>query len=164
MAVAIPVTKSIKAKSMVGLTSVPHQNGLEGTSVVFKRGAPLIGSAGLLVEGVSPIDTSDAVVGFAARDSNNNTNNSIMLYWPALPMVVFEGVLSNSNTSSHVLAQADMLTAYALAKDGTSLAWYVDFFNTTNPSAFVFDMIDPIGTTDGRVLFVMIDDATVYGI
>lgn len=164
MAVAIPVAKSIKAKSMVGLTSVPHQNGLEGSSQTFKRGAPLVGSSGYLVEGTGPIDTSDAVVGFACRDANNDTNHAILLYWPALPMVVFEGLLSNSSTSSHVLAQADLLTAYALAKDATTLAWYVDFFNTTNPSAFVFDVIDPIGTTDGRVLFCVIDDATVYGI
>ncbi len=164
MAVSIPVAKSIRGKSIVGLTSVPQSNGLEADSQTFKRGAPLVNSSGYLAVATGPIDTGDAIVGFAERDANNNTAKSVLLYVPALPMVVFEGILSDSNTSSHTLAQADLLGKYALAVDATTLAWYVDFFNTTNPSAFVITNIDPIGTVDARVLFVVVLDATVYGV
>jgi hypothetical protein len=164
MAVAIPVKKSIKGHGTVGLTSVPHLNGLEASSQTFKAGAPLVNSSGYLAVGTGPIDTGDAVIGFAARDANNDTAHSVLLYVPALPHVIFEGLLSDSNTSSHTLAQADLLGKYALAVDATTLAWYVDYFNTTNPSAFVFAAIDPIGTVDARVLFIVTDDATIYGV
>ncbi len=164
MAVNIPARKSIRGHAVVGLTSIPYLDGLEASSQTFKQGAPLVNSSGFLAVATTPIDTGDAIVGFAARDGLNDTAHSVVLYVPALPQVVFEGVLSDSNTSSHTLAQADMYGKYALAVDATSLAWYIDFFNTTNPCAFIFKNLDPIGTVDARVLFIVTLDATVYGV
>jgi len=165
MAVNIPISKTIHPSQRQGLNTTPIYNGPEGATQTFKRGAPLVFTSGYLVEGTGPIDTGDSIVGIANADAHNTTAGAkTMGYVPALQSIIFEGILSNSSTSSHALVATDLGLVFALAKDATSLAWYVDFFNTTNPCAVIIELVDPIGTVDGRVRFVIVDDATIYGV
>lgn len=161
---SIPLSKTIHASQRQGLMSTPIYNGPEGSSQTFKRGAPLVYSSGYLVVATTPIDTGDAIVGFALRDGANDTAHSTLPYVPALPHMVFEGVLSNASTGTHTSAQTDQGLTFAIDTDTSTKAWALDFSNTTNPSALVIALVDPIGTVDGRVRFVVVDDATAYGV
>lgn len=164
MAVNIPVIKSISGSKSLGLNGVPLFNGPEGASQTYKRGAPLIYTSGyLVVAGSAPIDTGDVVVGFATQDGRNGTAGQYTAtYVPVIPSAIFTGVLSNKSTSSHTLVQTNLGVAYALDVDATSLAWYIDVNNTTNPVCRIVGFQDPVGTVDAVVFFMYLAAGTLY--
>jgi len=129
------------------------RQGAEGASQSFVRGAPLVRSGGYLV-----VATSGAaldMVGFTAEaahnDSSAGTHN--VLYWPIEENPVFQGQLAGA--SAHTLAITDIGTAYGLA--ASSGKWYVDVDESSanQKSATVVDIVDPLGTSDGIVKFVL---------
>lgn len=69
----------------------------------------------------------------------------------------FIGVVGNSNTAANAtLAQTMVGAIFGLTKDAGNNFWYVDnFITTTGTGACVeiLQLIDPVGTLNGRVLF-----------
>lgn len=131
----------------------------EGTSVVFKAGAPVILSSGLVVEAANPNDTG-VLLGLAARDSENDTDNSPIQVNPAIPGLVFDGILGNSADDLRALAQTDVGLYAALIKDTTAgnLGWYLNATTASltrpnNSRVKIVGLKDAVGTVNGRVYF-----------
>lgn len=147
-----------------GLYATPLYTGPEGASQTFKKGAPLIYSSGYLIIAASaPIDTGDAIVGFSTEPGHNGSAGQYDVTYAVAggPHVTFIGLLIDKVAESHVLAQTDLGAAYAIDVDANGY-WYLDENNTTNPVARIIKLIDPVGTTNGRVEFVYDLAGTIY--
>jgi len=121
----------------------------EAASQSFKAGAVLVMSSGLVAEG-SADPTS--IVGIAAHDAVGTANSDVLVV-PALPGVVFRGVLGGS-TNPHTLAQSDVGKVYGIFK-AASGAWLVDADDSAvaNVRVRIVSLVDAVGTSDGEVLF-----------
>ena len=154
---------SIYAGRVAGGFDIPIVHGVEGTSQTYKAGAPLIPSSGALVESTSPIDPTNKTVGFALADATGTTSHDAP-YVEAIGEMLFIGYLqatSGSNaTDTHTLAQTDVGTTHAIAKDAGG-KWYVDFSDTSDHGCTIVALVDAIGTV-GRVLFRVNSQATPY--
>jgi hypothetical protein len=72
--------------------------------------------------------------------------------------VDFIGILYDSTPQNHTIAAADLDAIYGLTKDATSGFWYVDANITTvagGACVRITELVDPIGTVNGRVAFVV---------
>lgn len=158
-------TKTISPSRRQGLYTTPLYNGPEGASQTFKKGAPLVFSSGYLVVAPSaPIDTDDAIVGFAAQDGHNDSTDGThqMPYYVAGgPHLIFEGVLIDKVAETHALVATNLGLAYAIDVDADGY-WYLDENNTTKPVARIVEIVDAIGTSNGRVRFVYDLAGTIY--
>jgi hypothetical protein len=71
--------------------------------------------------------------------------------------MVFVGILGNSATAANAtVAQADVGKLYGLTKDAGNNYWYIDNNITTAAGGgclTVFELIDPVGTLNGREAF-----------
>lgn len=120
----------------------------------FKRGAPVIRTAGLAVEaGADPalntvegVSQSDmATSGYGSTDcpvsqiDNGDT-------W-------IGSVDDSGSFGTGVSAVAQKGTRYGIAKDATSGLWYIDIADTTAVRVRVEELIDAVGTIQGRVEF-----------
>lgn len=69
----------------------------------------------------------------------------------------FQGLVGNSNTAANAtLAQTMVGAIFGLTKDATTGFWYVDNYITTAGTGAcveIVDLIDPVGTLNGRVEF-----------
>lgn len=164
MALSIALIKTISPARRHGLISTPLFSQLEGASQTYKKGAPLvINSSGYIVEASNPVALGEQIVGFAAEPGHNTTAGaSTALYYPALPSVVFEGVLEDGTNFDHVLVQANFGKSYAIAKDTSSGAWYLNEDNITDVAAIVVGFVEDVGTTKARVLFTVPLSVTLY--
>lgn len=135
------------ARTLLGL-SVPVLTGPEGATQTFKTGAPVTASGGYLVE-----DTTDPdnIVGVAI-DPATGTTGTQRAVAPWIPSVLFEATLDNSGASPLTLAQTDLYAQYGLAKDSTTGAYYVDQAETSAVACTIVEFLDPVGTSQGRVL------------
>lgn len=166
MAVSVGgASKTIQPARRQGLNTTPIYHGPEGATQTFKRGAPLIYSSGYLVIGASaPLDTDDSIVGFATHDGRNGATDGLYTatYVPAGgPHLVFIGLLIDKVAESHTLVATNLGLAYAIDVDSSGY-WYLDENNTTKPVARVIELIDPVGTVNGRVAFIYDLAGTVY--
>ena len=164
MALSIPILKTISPAVRHGLSSTPLFSQLEGTSQTFKRGAPLMfNAAGYLVEASNPVQSNEVIVGFAASAGNNGTAGIYTAhYYPALPNLVFEGVLEDGTNFDHTLVQLNVGMGHSISKDTVSGAWYLDENNTTDVTAVIVGVIEPVGTVKARVLFIVPQSVTIY--
>jgi len=138
--------------------------GLEGASETFGAGAVLVEDAAQLDEAAA--DPTSGIVGIAAQAATGTTGSSIA-YYPALEGVVWEGNLSTGGASpptAYTLTAGDFLTRYALQVDTSQNpdVWYIDQADTGNVSVTIIGFRDPVGTSDGRVYFVINADTTPY--
>ena len=155
---------AIKAVQTIGLVSMPILHGGELASSTYKAGAALIDDAttGYLTEVSGPVDGSTAAkrtLGFAESTATGTTGADVR-FVPAWPSVVFEGTLSNSNAGTHTLAQSDQWKTFPITK--ATANWYLDTSNAsvttitaTAEGGLVVGLKDAVGTTDGRVYFVV---------
>lgn len=164
MALSIALIKTISPAQRHGLISTPLYHQLEGGSQTFKRGAPLLYNAsGYLVEASNPVAMGEQIVGFAAEAGHNTTAGTYSVgYYPALPSIVFEGVLEDGTNFDHVLVQANLGMGHAIAKDTSSGAWYLDENNVADVTAVIVGFIEAVGTTKARVLFTVPISVTIY--
>jgi len=157
MPVSVPIGSTIQAEGTYPPGgSIPIGKGIEGASQAYKKGAPLINSSGkLVIASGAPLDTADSIVGFALRDATGVTDSEV-LYVPALKgIIVFSAMLEDNVNFNHVLAQANQYTKYVILEDTTSKAWFLDENNTTNGIALVIGFQSDVGTTKGRVYFIL---------
>lgn len=164
MAVDIALIKTISPSRRQGLGSTPSYHGAEGASQTFKRGAPLVfNSAGYLVEASNPIDPAEQIVGFArSNGQNGSAGANDIVYTPALPHVIFEGVLEDGTNFLHSLAQTNVGESFNIAKDTASGAWFLDENVPGDACALVIELVDAVATAPGRVRFIVLPSRTVY--
>jgi len=77
------------------------------------------------------------------------------MYWKAVPGVRFIGSMGTSLTAGDIAA-ADLFAEYPLQLDTNE--WYVDTTDNTNPAVRIVEFIDPVGTTNGTVIFEFLTD------
>lgn len=140
--------------SMPGLTSVQVSAGnntnpyLEAASQTWKAGAPLVASSGKLIQASEDITTA-ICVGFATVDASGTTNNLTPVV-PCLPGLEFEATLEDGGSGDHAIAQTDLFVKRGLAVTSGGL-WYVDSAESSNVAVVIVELVDPIGTVQGRV-------------
>lgn len=154
------VQQGLTPRRVSGQSSVYLFEGPEGAAVTAKRGAPLIFTAGLLVEAAAqPVA---GLVGISSHDGHNAASQR-MKFVAALPGMRFEGTLCVDSTNTHVLVATNVGIGYALIKDITNNRWFIDPSDTTHDAVNVLDYVDAIGTTKPRVEFVFMSSTTVFG-
>lgn len=78
----------------------------------------------------------------------------------------FKGKLGNSAAGSEAVAAADLGVLYGLFKDPTNSYWYVDKNVTTvalGACVIITELLDPVGTANGYVLFRFADVRQQFG-
>ena len=121
----------------------------EAASQDYKIGAPLEYTAGTIEALATGGADTGKVIGIAVKDATGTTGASVP-YYEANDYTLFEGTLVDG-TGDHVLAVANLGTAYGILDSGDS--WYVDVNNTGQKKAVIVGCIDPIGDTNARVIF-----------
>lgn len=137
---------------------VPLRSGVEAASQSFKKGAVLIESSGSIA--IAAADAVAAIIGIAAHDASGVTGREV-LYYPALPGMVFECTLEDETNEDHALVQGNVFANYAVQVDNNGI-WYADENDTTNTAVHVVGHKDPIGTTRARVYVSFEHDKTSY--
>ena len=128
--------------------------GFEGASETYKEGAVVVtdslDSNRFAEGGTNPLD----IQGIVARAATGTAGTS-MPYYPALPGVVFEGSLDDSNDLGNgAIVASDISALYGVTKDSGGI-WYVDKHKTGDDARVkIIGFRDPVGTTQGRVYFV----------
>lgn len=160
MALTNKPTRAGLAKSN-GLTGSIMYHGVEKATQTYKQGAFLIDDdAGRMTESTSPIDASAVAkrtLGMALNDATGTTGADVP-FVPVGEAEVFQGTLSDSTAGTHTLAQADQWAVYPITKDPTHSTgfWYLDANAVSDTGGgLVVGFVDPIGTVDGRVLFIV---------
>jgi len=177
---AIASILPMKAARVLGGFDIPHDaSNPEGAGQVYLAGAPLVFSSGNLVEGTT--DSLTGIVGVAENPGQNlavagfyagtsvvagitvpitGAPNQGPMIIPALPGVVFEGNLAATTAGdpdqTSTLAQTDVGSTFDLAKGATSKLWYLNRTLSGNKRAVVVGLKDAIGTTSGRVYFMLL--------
>lgn len=164
MALSVKLADTISPSRRAGLISTPLYHGAEAASQTFKKGAPLVLDAnGRLA--VSPTSTpvTDVIIGFASEDGHNGTAGQYTMgYVPALPHILFEGVLEDATNFDHALAQVNLGMIHAIYTDATTGAWFLDENDSANGLATIVELVSPIGTVRGRVRFIVSMNSTIY--
>lgn len=134
--------------------SRPQAHGPEGASETWVVGAPLIkdGSGNLDEAATEPVDE---IVGIADCPASGTTGED-RIYIPASQNTIFVGNIGTSITAG-AIAAADLFEEFPLQLSGTS--WFVDKTDQTNPCVYIVELIDAVGTVNGRVAFKFIDTA-----
>lgn len=120
----------------------------------FKGGAPVIGSSGLAVEaGADPAENT--ILGVAEHDMATTGYGSTDCFMAKIDNGdMWQGSVDDSGAfGTGISAVAQRGTRYGIAKDATSALWYIDIADTTNVRVRVEELIDPVGTVQGRVAF-----------
>lgn len=137
---------------------IPTRKGIEAASQSFKKGAVLIESGGKVA--IAAADAVAAILGVAAADASGVTDKEVLFY-PALPGMVFEATFEDQTNENHALAAANVYANYAIQVDSNGI-FYVDENDTTNTSVQIVGHKDPVGTTRARVYVSFEHDKTSY--
>lgn len=146
--------RALTVGPQINSASISPFLGPESASETFIDGAVLVSdstdSNRLAEGGTNPID----IMGIAARAASGVTATMIP-YYPALPGVVFEGSVDDSNDLGNGVAlAANFGGQYGLTKDSGGI-WYVDKFKTGDDARVrILGFRDPVATVQGRVYFV----------
>lgn len=137
---------------------IPTRAGVEAGSQSFKKGAILIESSGSIATAAA--DPVAAIIGVAAHDASGVTGREV-LYYPALPGMVFEATLEDQSNTDHALVQGNIFANFGAQVDNNGI-WYVDENETSDTCVHVVGHKDPIGTTRARVYVSFEHDKTSY--
>ena len=119
----------------------------EAASQAFVAGTPLTLVAGLLTTGGE--DVVADIVGVAAEDASGVTN-TLLLFYPVSPNVIWEGTLEDQGTVGHALVIANIGTDYGVKKDDNEL-YYIDENETTNKCVHIIAPRDDEDVTNAVV-------------
>ncbi len=141
------------SKPLLG-TIIPMLRGIEKASSSWKAGDPLVADTGELT-----VDTTDpdGILGIAAADASGVAGAEAR-YIPWIPGILFE-----ANIASGASARSQQFVAYGLVRDGTTGAYCVDTSETSAVACVVVDFVDPIGTTQGRVIVMPLLSRAKFG-
>jgi hypothetical protein len=134
--------------------------GLEDASQTWTEGAALSRDAAT-GEIKEYIVDGDDLLGFASAAATGTTGAQVLFY-PAVTSMRFQGALVGSSAADYTSLAADIWTDYGLAYDATETVWYIDQGEETNVRVFVTRFIEPVGTVNCLVEFVMLLDGTVF--
>lgn len=149
----------IPSKNMGGGSGVvPLHAGVEAAAQSFKKGAILIESSGKV--GIAANDAVANILGVAAGDASGVTDREVLFY-PALPGMVFEATFEDESGQDYALLQADFYTNHSVMVDSGGI-WYVDKNDTTNTAVEIIGSKDAIGTTRARVFVTFEVDKTTF--
>ena len=156
------VSHPIIARSMLApYGSIPLYKGPEAASLSGGIGTVLISSAGYIDEAAA--DPTSDIVGLSVKAGANGSAGAVdMEFVPALPGIVFSGVLEDETNNNHVSVATNRYAKYALQRDATNDRWYLDENDTSAVSVRTLEQIDAIGTTKGRFRFVFLASETIY--
>ena len=134
--------------------SVPVGHGPEDASQTWERGSVLIAdeNTGEIVEAAD--EPVDLIMGISVAAASTVTGNDV-LYWKAIPGVRFFASVGTSLTAGDISA-TDLFEEFPLQLDTNE--WYVDITDNTNPAVRIVEFVDPIGTTNGTVIFEFLTD------
>ena len=135
-------------------SSVPVGHGPEDASQTWERGSVLIAdeNTGEIVEAAD--EPVDLIMGIAMAAASTVTSTDVM-YWKAIPGVRFIGSVGTSLTAGTILA-TDLFEEFPLQLDTSE--WYIDTTDNSNPAVRIVEFIDPVGTTNGTVIFEFLTD------
>jgi len=160
----MPLTSAPKRAQLVktlGKTSEVVLHGFEKATQTWKIGAFLIDDgAGRLTVSTSPIDASAVdkrTLGMALADATGVTDADVPFAFVGAD-VVFMGTLSDSTAGTHTLALTDLYETFPIVLDGAfSTGFYYLDANAVSDTggALVIGLVDPIGTVNGRVQFIV---------
>jgi hypothetical protein len=154
----------ITAVQREGLYSTPSRVFPEKATQTFLRGAPVVNNAGFVQEAAA---NPRAIVGFAEEPGKNGATDGLRANRcvPALPHVVFEGSIDTAAAiGTGAIAAADLFAPYGITKDANGI-WYVDKQKVTvgtNTVLYIVELVDPVGTVNGRVRFVIASAVTFF--
>ena len=134
--------------------SRPQEHGPEDATQTWVEGAPVIqdGSGNVREAATEPVAN---ILGLADTKASGITGED-RIYIPALESTIFVGNIGTS-ISAGAIALDDLYQRYPLQLSGTS--WFVDKTDNTNPCVAVVQLIDPVGTVNGRVAFQFLQSA-----
>ena len=151
---ALVIGDCIKAVKMLGGGTVPMMAVTKASSTTWKKGAIIIATSGLAVEGADD-PTTGTILGVAAEDAVADT--TVALIFPALPNAVFSARIATGDTGGdYTSLVTNRYLRYGISLDASG-AWYINAANTTNLAALVLEFVDPIGTDLGLVNFSFCD-------
>jgi len=135
-------------------SSVPVSHGPEDATQTWERGSVLIvdENTGEVAEAAD--EPVDLIIGIAMADASTVTGTDVM-YWKAVPGVRYIASVGTSLTAGDIAA-ADLFQEYPLQLDTNE--WYIDTTDNTNPAVRISEFIDPVGTTNGTVIFEFLTD------
>ncbi len=151
----------VAGKQHLSVGSHAVQTYKEAATQEFNAGAPLAAAAGKVAEITDPVADTEQIVGIALNDATGTTDDDALVV-PALPGLVFEGVLANVADDLYALLAADVFKYAALRRDDTNDTWFLgaNDSHATNPPAGaackIVGLKDPVGTVNGRVYFVFV--------
>ncbi len=134
--------------------SVPIGHGPEDAAQTWERGSVLIAdeNTGEILEAAD--EPTDLIMGIAVADASAVTSNDVT-YYKAIPGVRFIASVGTSLTAGDIAA-ADLFEEFPLQLDTNE--WYVDISDNSNPAVRIVEFIDPVGTTNGTVIFEFLTD------
>lgn len=142
--------------SQPNLPIMPTQHAPEAATQTFKGGAPVTNSTGKLAEPANNAGISAGTIeGFTLHDASGVTSRDV-LYAPAIPGIVLEACIDGALVATNApgtgaVALADLMAEYGLERDAATGFWYVDQSNTTTKHVKVVELVDAVGTVQGRV-------------
>jgi hypothetical protein len=144
----------------LGQYHTPILGGVEKATQSWKRGAVLIADAlGSVAEAGS--DPIAAILGIALADASGVTGAACQSI-PALPGLLFEATLEDQSNGDHALALTDTYQGFGMKKVSATGFWYLDENDTSGVCGVVMQLVSPVGTVQGRVLFTFRDAVTAW--
>ena len=151
----------------LGLHSTPTVPWPEAVTQVFKAGAPLVVVANRASEPANGAAiAAKNLIGFAEHDATGRTDFADAIV-PALPSLLFDASVDGAQAAGNAPGTGTVLLAqlgaiFGLQKDGASGLWYVDV-SGAGTHVVVVELIDAIGTVQGRVRCMPLLSATIFG-
>jgi hypothetical protein len=156
---ALTVNDHIKAIGMINGNPVPLLEVIKASATTWLKGAVIIMTSGLAVEGADGA-TTGTVVGVAADAAVDG--ETVARVYPALPGVLFSMRLGTGDTGGdYTSAITDRYLAYGISLEGTSGTWYINQADTSDVQVLITRFIDTIGDNLALVEVTFID--SVYG-
>jgi hypothetical protein len=163
------VKRPIIASKSLGLNPPPMLACAQKANSTYVRGAPvyLDTNGYLAATGVDTVGSDSCVkaaasakiVGFVAEaGAASSSDTTAVAYHAAIEAQLFEGNLIDGTASSnaHTLAQTDVGGAYGLCKPTGETHYGVDAGAASSRDCVtVVDLVDAIGTVNGRVQFIV---------
>ena len=156
---AIKVFDHIKPHGMINGGPFPIWAVSKEAATTWLEGAVIIGTAGYAVEGADG-PTKGTILGVAQSPAVNGETEALII--PALPGVIFSGILSTGDTGGdYTSLVGDRFLQFGVSLEGTTGTWYVNKADVTDMAVTVLDFIDAIGTNLTRIAFTFVD--SVFG-
>lgn len=136
-----------------GLGSIKKKEGGATASQTWVRGAVLVAASGRISEGGT---NPTLILGVAIHGVTSAVADAPAQYIPAFPGQEFVASIDTSaSLGTGAIALADRYADYGITEDASGV-WYVDKNKTSDATVrvTVTDLLDPIGTVNGRVKIV----------